>query len=158
MREIKNFKGNKRSDKSFFLEKMYNSRNEIITPDIINRNLKFLYRDIARGNVSDPKFEEALRGDKKILELAIDNLGFELGKLNVILTAIKIADTKLYTEVMNNSLVIETFNDVNVKFNMHSIMYNSIINFMSTGDFNHIRGVGITFGNNSYRKYRAVFN
>ena len=63
MREIKNFKGNKRSDKSFFLEKMYNSRNEIITPDIINRNLKFLYRDIARGNVSDPKFEEALRGD-----------------------------------------------------------------------------------------------
>ena len=59
---------------------------------------------------------------------------------------------------MNNSLVIETFNDVNVKFNMYSIMYNSIINFMSTGDFNHIRGVGITFGNNSYRKYRAVFN
>lgn len=158
MREIKSFKGNKRSDKSFFLEKMYNSRNEIITPDIINRNLKFLYRDIARGNVLDPKFEEALRGDKKILELAIDNLGFELGKLNVILTAIKIADTKLYTEVMNNSLVIETFNDVNVKFNMYSIMYNSIINFMSTGDFNHIRGVGITFGNNSYRKYRAVFN
>lgn len=158
MREIKSFKGNKRSDKSFFLEKMYNSRNEIITPDIINRNLKFLYRDIARGNVSDSKFEEALRGDKKILELAIDNLGFELGKLNVILTAIKIADTKLYTEVMNNSLVIETFNDVNVKFNMYSIMYNSIINFMSTGDFNHIRGVGITFGNNSYRKYRAVFN
>ncbi len=158
MREIKNFKGNKRSDKSFFLEKMYNSRNEIITPDIINRNLKFLYRDIARGNVSDPKFEEDLRGDKKILELAVDNLGFELGKLNVILTAIKIADTKLYTEVMNNSLVIETFNDVNVKFNMYSIMYNSIINFMSTGDFNHIRGVGITFGNNSYRKYRAVFN
>lgn len=158
MREIKNFKGNKRSDKSFFLEKMYNSRNEIITPDIINRNLKFLYRDIARGNVSDPKFEDVLRGDKKILELAIDNLGFELGKLNVILTAIKIADTKLYTEVMNNSLVIETFNDTNVKFNMYSIMYNSIINFMSTGDFNHIRGVGITFGNNSYRKYRAVFN
>ena len=72
MREIKPQFVNKKTDKSMFLDKMYGgNRNDIITMDHIRRNIKFLFRDIARGSVTNPKFEEALKIRYKNIAICI---------------------------------------------------------------------------------------
>lgn len=158
MREMKQTFVNKKPDKSMFLEKMYgNNRNEIITMDHIRRNIKFLFRDIARGSVSNPKLEEALKADTRILQYAIDMLTFDIRKCNVLQLSLKSSIPGLYTEVGDIGLVNEVINEVNAKMIMYQIMYNGIANYIQTGDFTQIKGVGMTLNNNFNRKYQSVF-
>lgn len=158
MREIKQPFVNKKTDKSMFLDKMYGgNRKEIITMDHIRRNIKFLFRDIARGSVSNPKFEEVLKTDARILQYALDMLAFDIRKANIILLGIKIAGTELYTQSGDFGLVNEVANETNAKMIMYQIMHNGITNYIQTGDFTQIRSIGMTLNNSFNRKYQSVF-
>ena len=158
MREIKQPFVNKKTDKSMFLDKMYGgNRKEIITMDHIRRNIKFLFRDIARGSVSNPKFEEVLKSDTRILQYALDMLAFDIRKAHVILLGIKIAGPELYTQSGDFGLVNEVANETNAKMVMYQIMYNGITNYIKTGDFTQIRSIGMTLNNSFNRKYQSVF-
>jgi hypothetical protein len=158
MREIKQPFVNKKTDKSMFLDKMYGgNRKEIITMDHIRRNIKFLFRDIARGSVSNPKFEEVLKSDTRIFQYALDMLAFDIRKAHVILLGIKIAGPELYTQSGDFGLVNEVANETNAKMVMYQIMYNGITNYIQTGDFTQIRSIGMTLNNSFNRKYQSVF-
>ena len=158
MREIKPQFVNKKTDKSMFLDKMYGgNRNDIITMDHIRRNIKFLFRDIARGSVTNPKFEEALKSDTRILQYALDMLAFDIRKANVILIALNDSCPDLYTKIGDFGLINEVINETNAKMIMYQIMYNGISAYIQTGDFVQLRSIGMTLNNQFNRKYQSVF-
>lgn len=158
MREIKPQFVNKKTDKSMFLDKMYGgNRNEIITMDHIRRNIKFLFRDIARGSVTNPKFEEALKSDTRILQYALDMLAFDIRKTNVLLIALKSGGPNLYTQIGDFGLVNEVINEYTAKMIMYQLMHNGISAYVQTGDFIQLRNIGMTLNNQFNRKYQSVF-
>ena len=158
MREIKPQFVNKKTDKSMFLDKMYGgNRNDIITMDHIRRNIKFLFRDIARGSVTNPKFEEALKSDTRILQYALDMLAFDIRKANVILLSLQSNTPSLYTKIGDFGLVNEVINETNAKMIMYQITYNGISAYIQTGDFVQLRSIGMTLNNQFNRKYQSVF-
>ena len=158
MRAIRQIMTAKPKNSKFF-DHFIKINGERATADVaeeeIIKYLRTFYMDLSYGNIQQEKYLQYLWADPRILRVAIADTQQKLFSNYIIVESMKFA--KQYgLPAANLEQFDATFNECNARYMTYMFLNKGLVDFMQTGDPNHLVYISVQFTNPMNRGMRGA--
>lgn len=123
--------------------------------DEIIKYLRSLYMDLSFGNLQQDKYLQYLFADQRILRIAITDTQEKLMSNYIIMESLKFARASNF----NPTLLAQydsTLSETQARYMTYVILNKGLVDFVNTGDPNHLIGISVQFNNPMNRNIRGA--
>jgi hypothetical protein len=116
-------------------------------------NIKSFYRDLINGNCQQNKYEPYLRGDIRLLQLAIQDSEVRMTREWIILSSLQFSSAN-GLQACANSQFNSTIQMVQSKYRAYGLINNGLSKFLQTGNMQYLVMISVQMQDPMNRQFR----
>jgi hypothetical protein len=116
-------------------------------------NIKSFYRDLINGNCQQNKYEPYLRGDIRLLQLAIQDSEVRMTREWIILSSLQFSSAN-GLQACANSQFNSTIQMVQSKYRAYGLINNGLSQFLQTGNMQYLVMISVQMQDPMNRQFR----